>query len=61
MFLLVLKDYLDLDKVNYCKDFLLIWLLFVVLIACFTTKKAGLLNSSSCHLGNDSASAVVSV
>lgn len=61
MFLLLLKDPVDLDKLNYCKGFLLIWLLFVVLIACFTTQKAGPSNNSPCHLGNDSVSAAVSV
>lgn len=29
MFLLVLKDPTDLDKLNHCKGFLLIWLLSV--------------------------------
>ena len=35
VFLLVLKDPIDLDKFNHCKCFLLTWLLFVVSVVCF--------------------------
>lgn len=42
MFLLVLKDPIDLDKLNHCKGFLLIWPLSVVQLLVSPTKKLDL-------------------
>lgn len=42
MFLLVLKDPMDLDKLNHCKGFLLIWPLSVVQLLVSPTKKLDL-------------------